>query len=35
MFGLTALNVGQHSGNDLSRVKQDGFVLGRRDLDEA
>jgi len=29
------LTSGQHPGNDLSRVKQDGFVLVRRDLDEA
>jgi hypothetical protein len=35
MFGPTALNVGQHPGDDVSRVEQDGFVLLRRDLDEA
>ena len=34
MFGPTALT-GQHPGDDVSRVEQDGFVLRRRDLDEA
>ena len=29
------LTSGQHPGDDVSRVKQDGFVLLRRDLDEA
>ena len=36
MFSLTALTSGgQHSGDDVSRVEQDGFVLLRRSLDEA
>ncbi len=35
MFGLMALTSGQHLGDDFSRVKQDGFMLRRRDLDEA
>ena len=34
MFGLR-LASGQHPGDDVSRVEQDGFVLLRRDLDEA
>jgi hypothetical protein len=29
------LTSGQHPGDDVSRVEQDGFVLLRRDLDEA
>ena len=27
--------LGQHSGDDIARVEQDGSVLVRRDLDEA
>jgi hypothetical protein len=34
MFGLR-LASGQHPGDNVSRVEQDGFVLLRRDLDEA
>ena len=31
----THLTSDQHPGDDVSRVEQDGFVLLRRDLDEA
>jgi integrase/recombinase XerD len=33
--GCSPLTSGQHPSDDVSRVEQDGFMLFRRDLDEA